>query len=207
MKLNVDLRTIPTIVFSWSKRRRKSWASRVISLAEKLDIPLDSNVVNVKRLLSIHDDSTWFMHLWDDKNLENGNKLRTYRTFKKDKTPEAYLLQPMPIHHRQIIARFRCGTLKLAVETGRYKKPVTPLNERLCKFCHNCIENETHFLIDCPMYTDIRFNVFNNQFIPEYFTNLSSSNKLIYIMQCDPIQSILASCIFQMFKRRKHFTN
>ena len=39
--------------------------------------------------------------------------------------------------------------------TGRYDN--VPRNERICNFCNcNKIEDETHFLLDCPAYSQVR---------------------------------------------------
>ena len=47
--------------------------------------------------------------------------------------------------------------LTLAIETGRYAKPPVPVENRLCFACNkNCVENENHFLLDCPLYDDLR---------------------------------------------------
>ena len=45
----------------------------------------------------------------------------------------------------------------MAVELGRYRRPVTPLVQRTCCVCNSGhIENEEHFLIQCNKYTTIR---------------------------------------------------
>ena len=55
--------------------------------------------------------------------------------------------------HRRVLAKFRSCNLPLAIETGRYNRPKTPVIER----CHmDAIEDETHFLIDCEFYSDIK---------------------------------------------------
>ena len=78
----------------------------------------------------------------------NGNKLRTYRTYKNKLNTEHYIKLNMRQDHRRILARFRSCNLPLAIETGRFFKPKTPLNQRLCRFCKtSVIEDETHFLI------------------------------------------------------------
>jgi hypothetical protein len=58
-------------------------------------------------------------------------------------------------HLRSYICKLRCGTLPLAIETGRFNKPPIPLNERTCpfNFCYNTVEDEVHFLIDCDIYS------------------------------------------------------
>lgn len=114
----------------------------------------DKSQINIfldtaKTVILKQDFDKWNHELWNDKgNGDNGNKLRTYRTFKSEIGCEQYLTQLIPRHHRRVYSSFRCGSLPLRVETGRYSKPKTPLNDRLCQLCKNCdIENEKHFFI------------------------------------------------------------
>ena len=59
------------------------------------------------------------------------------------------------------------------------------MNERLCKFCQlNTLEDETHFLIDCELYSDLRQLLFERAvLLNENFENLSSTEKLSFLMQ------------------------
>ena len=83
-------------------------------------------------------------------NAANGNKLRTYRQHKNVLKTEHYVTCNLSRGHRRTLAKFRSCSLPLAIETGRYNRPKTPVFERLCKFCDtNAIEDETHFLVDC----------------------------------------------------------
>ena len=48
------------------------------------------------------------------------------------------------------------GTHKLEVEAGRCHKPnKLPYNERKCQLC-NTLEDEFHFLLECPLNYDLR---------------------------------------------------
>ncbi len=60
--------------------------------------------------------------------------------------------------HRSAFAIFRCGVAPLRVETGRYEN--IPFNERSCFNCLDSIEDEIHVLLECPLYSDIRANIF-----------------------------------------------
>ena len=42
----------------------------------------------------------------------------------------------------------------LKIETNRYEGLVE--NDRLCHFCSNDIEDESHVILKCAMYQDIR---------------------------------------------------
>ena len=147
--------------------------------------------------LTAIDKQNWQTQLLNVRNdSKNSNKLRTYRTYKTIFTTE------------RILAKFRSCNLPLAVETGRYTKPKTPMRDRLYKFCIAAVENEMHFLIDCAFYSDIRCilfqcaNILNRDFI-----SLTSGEKLIFRMQNSDPQQKLASSLLLMCSRRRSTAN
>jgi hypothetical protein len=93
-------------------------------------------------------------------------KTRTYRTLKHKLTfQKAYLSYP-DREARRVMTRLRGGTNELRIETGRHKitsrdKPL-PLLERTCLLCPSDdekkrdVEDETHFVLDCELYEDLR---------------------------------------------------
>ena len=46
------------------------------------------------------------------------------------------------------------------IEKGRHQG--LQENQRLCPFCDNQIENEKHFVMECPTYNVLRKNFFDN---------------------------------------------
>ena len=161
------------MIHNWSSRKQRSWAANVKKLAKSLSIEdnilYDENsaktfTLHVKQKIFIHDEQMWFSKLWNDSGTVNENKLRLYRQCKKDLRSEAYVRTEMPRYLRSYICQLRCGTLPLTVETGRFNRPPTPLDERTCPFCNFCVEDEVHFMVDCPIYSDLRFDLFNTCF-------------------------------------------
>lgn len=57
---------------------------------------------------------------------------------------------------RKTIARFRLSSHSLSVETGRWRRPCIPRDQRFCPFCPGIMEDEFHFLIVCPEYAPLR---------------------------------------------------
>ena len=54
--------------------------------------------------------------------------------------------------------KVRC--LPLHIETGRYRN--LKVEERLCKVCNlKTVENELHFVFDCPTYSQLRLVYYN----------------------------------------------
>jgi len=61
--------------------------------------------------------------------------------------------------HRRLISRFRCGCHGLHVDTGRFGKGSEHCSreDRVCLVCmSSSVEDEHHFLFDCPAYCRIR---------------------------------------------------
>ena len=159
----------------------------------------------VKEKLTMIDSDKLKNDIFNDRNLENGSKLRTYRKFKDNLGTSHYVRTVKFRDQRRVLSNFRCGALPLAIETGRYTKPPTQLHDRLCQFCDaNEVESEIHFLIECNFYSDIRESFFDRvSLVNNTFKNLCSDEKFIFIISCDETQISLAKILTTMFKRRK----
>ena len=57
--------------------------------------------------------------------------------------------------HRVLVSRWRLSCHKLHIETGRYKTPKLPREQRLCKQC-GTVEDEHHALFVCTAHYNIR---------------------------------------------------
>jgi hypothetical protein len=51
---------------------------------------------------------------------------------------------------RNKLTKIRISAHSLVIETGRYTKPVTPSDQRTCKYCKHLVENEILFFISMP---------------------------------------------------------
>ena len=80
---------------------------------------------------------------------------------------QKYLTFNINRYVRSFLTKLRLSAHSLAIETGRYCKPTIPANERFCKACKDKVEDEHHFLIECPIYNSVRdkfFTQFNRKF-------------------------------------------
>ena len=115
------------------------------------------------------------------------NKLRTYRHFKHDFNTEGCLRTVKNRQHRSALAKFRCGVAPIQIELGRYGG--VPENERLCPICLQDVESETHVLIDCDFYQDIRSDLMRYASTNiENFRELNSFEKLCALLSCEDVQ-------------------
>ena len=176
---NLDGNRLVKKIHESSKSKQRSWNSRVLKFIEQIELSSLINAQNMtirqkvniaKDKLNTMDAENWLRDVHNDRNCENGNKLRTFRQFKSYLQASSYVKSVKFRDYRRTLSNFRCGSLPLAIETGRYTKPVTPLNERICQFCDgNTIETEQHFLMNCNFYSDLREELLNSPFYQAMF--------------------------------------
>ena len=80
------------------------------------------------------------------------------------------------------MAEIRVSAHNLEIERGRKNKPKSvPANERFCRNCKTMVEDEVHFISDCPIYESLR-----NEYLPRrhqnpdaYFINLFKTSDTV----------------------------
>ena len=157
-------------IFMWSKSvRGRNWPQRVCTLLYQcnLQVYCDAEIIvkstfikDVNEQLEIIHGTKWLdiVNKKVSKCKKGKNKLRTYNTFKSEFVSECYVYSIMPKCHRSAMAQLRCGTAPIQIEIGRYTG--VPEQERICPLCHSSVENELHVITECPVYNDIRHNLF-----------------------------------------------
>ena len=117
-----------------------------------------------------------------ENEIEIKPKLRTYKLFKHDFKVEEYV-QCKDRQKRSLFAQIRIGILPLKIETGRFSN--IAVNERHCEMCSSQnIEDELHFICVCPLYDDLRNNLFASASqISQNFNFLNNTQKLIFLFQ------------------------
>ena len=96
-----------------------------------------------------------------------GNKLRKYRLVKQRWGVERYLKLVRQFPVRRLLARLRSGVLRLRLEEGRFEaaraeqrgqalEAAQKEQLRHCPFCPGCVEDEVHFVSVCPVYGQLR---------------------------------------------------
>lgn len=137
-----------------------------------------------------------------------GNKLRTYRTFKKSFYTEFYVSGFLSHAQRSALAQFRCGIAPLRIETGRYEG--IPLENRTCFNCVHCVESESHVILHCVLYDDLRDVLFEKARCVGFnygfnFDLLSDSDKLCMILAHSDMYLSAAKFCRSVLLRRNHF--
>ena len=92
-----------------------------------------------------------------------------------------------------------CMGFNMILKSGRWTKPTrTPLEERLCYLC-NTLEDECHFVLECPAY-----NEFRCKYIHKYYWKRPSMSKFTELMTTDnkPILQKLACFVQKSYALR-----
>ena len=101
-------------------------------------------------------------------------------------------------HQRKLLTRLRISSHKLMVlvERGRYKK--LDVSQRLCQNCNlNLIEDETHFLFQCPVNASDRgklISVSSEKCLN--FTTLQDNERMIWLLNNENVPVLNNLCNF-----------
>ncbi len=188
-------------VFMSSKGHDSPWKKELSSIFEEVDVlyiyrsNLCCSINSIKNKFLFRFEETW------SKNVLLKPKLKTYIQIKENFAPETYVLARLSRNQRSLVAQLRTGILPLAIETGRFNNILE--DNRLCEMCDlNDVESESHFLLYCTLYDDLRECLFNDilQRNPDMFY-WSDEEKLKWLFDFDIFG--LAIFISKAWKRRQ----
>ena len=102
---------------------------------------------------------------------------------------------------RQSLTKFRLSNNTLDIEKLRHTTPITLKEQRFCPFCPEDVEDEVHFLIQCPTYQFLRFDMFQNIDKPHLFLQKTPIEQFIELMNHENAQ-IVAKTVNKLFDIR-----
>lgn len=110
--------------------------------------------------------------------IRNSTSLSLFKELSVNFEPAPYLRILCNHNYRNILSKLRLSSHSLAIETGRHTG--ISRNDRKCTLCNlNEIEDEYHFIIICPFYSEIR-----KEYISKYYVNKPSMHKFIELLNC-----------------------
>ena len=181
----------------------QNWAFHIKSLLEQLGF---ANVWREQDLLTAIPLTQIRQRLIDQAtqsiiaSVNDSRKLVLYRRYKKDMKIEKYLSSISNKKYKIALSKFRLSSHSLSIETGRYAD--ISVDERICNFCNmRKIEDEFHFLLVCPHYTDLR-----RKYLKRYFCRWPTLNKFDQLMSTSSKKDItnLSKYIYFAFQKRNN---
>ena len=138
--------------------------------------------------------------------LSESPKAITYTSIKNTVFLEKYLCTIENLKHKIALSRFRLSNHDLLIEKGRHMRPRLERSDRKCFLCKDKIENEIHFLTECPLYNNERKILFNScrRTCPNFDYLVTNEQIFCFVMTSEEPIVIrnLAKFIFQAFKIR-----
>ena len=128
-------------------------------------------------------------------------KLRTYGLLKTTIGFEKYLEQITKPATRITVTKLRLSNHNLMIETGRYNK--IPKELRLCPLCLKTVETEIHFLVECPVYTNMREKILERILLKKpAFAYYANTHQFLYLLSDENILET-SKFIEECFELRK----
>ena len=164
------------------EQESRSEPNNIFSLVVKFVNPIDqeqdmNNKYTLKKMIHLNYDNTWKIEIL------KSPKAESYFIHKTQPKFEVYFQVIKNNKHRRALTRLRLSCHQLMIEKGRHQKPYIERTLRKCKLCENKIEDEAHFLIDCPLYEKEREPLENLCIVQApNFVNLTTTQKFIFIM-------------------------
>ena len=183
------------------------WSSNVKLLLEELgfsNLWNEQSITKVQVELVIQKINDQFLQTFYS-SVENTSKLDVFRRIDKQFKLEKYITSVDNDKHRVSLTRFRCSAHKLMIEEGRYRRPKIARGLRKCSLCSmDVVEDEYHFLLTCPAYSDIR-----KRLLPRYYCRWPSTYKFIKLLRSDQTSIIkrLAKFIYEANVKRVSILN
>ena len=160
--------------------------------------PFIHKIVHLKQCESFHNQAF--------ESIQNQeSKLRTYSLFKTDVGCERYLHEITNMKIRQSLTKFRLSNNSLNIEKLRHTTPKTPKEQRFCPFCPKEVEDEVHFLIQCPTYQFPRFDMVQNIDKAHLFSQ-TPKEQFIELMNHENAQ-IVTKTVNKLFELRDFLVN
>ena len=160
MATNTNCNEIVFDSYQYSSTEHLSWTENMEKMLSEIGLmevfntkDPDAHLKAFQRLRDIYHQTT----LEKIKNEEC--KLRTYALFKTTPGFEKYLDEITCIKERTALTKFRISNSVLMIEKGRHQN--IDKNLRFCPFCTDKVEDEKHFLLECPIYKFIRSDLYS----------------------------------------------
>ena len=149
------------------------------------------NISNLHKK-SIRKESRSYYEIWWRDQIRTSTRGLFFLKLKQNICYEKYLDQLNQHNLRCSLSKIRLSDHKLMIEQGRKTKPKTPRQEQICVSCddgtNSKIEDEVHFLFDCPWRKYIlqrdRLICEIEKVVP-FSRNMDSYNTCLFALSCE----------------------
>ena len=181
---------------------KSSWATHVRNILEIYgfsDVWTNQGVANVNCFLNVFKQRVrdCYIQNWNEQ-INISTRANTYKLF-ADFNFQFYLDTITIQKYRIALTKLRVSSHRHEIEVGRWHKP-QPLDvsDRKCILC-NKLEDEYHFLLECPLYDNLR-----STYIKPYFWKRINTFKFAQLLSSTNSTTIknLSTYICKAFNQR-----
>ena len=145
--------------YQYSCEKSLSWTENMKAMLSENGLMESFDTRDPETHLNIFRRLTDIFHQTTLENIKKEDcKLRTYALFKTYPGFEKYLDEILCIKERTALTKFRISNSTLMIEKGRHMN--IDKDSRFCPFCLDKVEDEKHFLIECPTYRHLRSDLY-----------------------------------------------
>ena len=113
---------------------------------------------------------------------EEGSRYQMYRKLNPELSKhEIYWAKDISEYKRISFSRFRTGSHRLKIETGRWSR--IPRERRVCSCDDGGVQDEPHLIVNCSHLSNLRIEFPNLVFSVEGFFNFSSGDQAAYLFK------------------------
>ena len=132
-------------------------------------------------------------------------QLRTYVKIKNFEQKPCFLYKPLSFIQRKFLAKLCTSCLEIKICTGRYLQ--LPEVSRVCPVTPECqaqsvVETETHFLLQCGAYSNLRQLFFDKLTLPDNFHFRSEAEQISTLINTPDYVKHTAQFIIDAFDLR-----
>ena len=202
------VKSVFNMLYNLNDQGFQTWATRVceLALAYNIDINETANMKSDQfksacQNIIKHD----FIDKWNYEIKGNPSTiLKTYALYKSQYVTEAYLDLISNLKHRIALSKLRASSHNLEIERGRYTRPITNLEDRLCPVCH-VVDNEIHFVTKCRINEYPRASLWHKiNTIESDFEQLDDKGKFCFLMSNSDRRTLswFGKYVYQSFNMR-----
>lgn len=129
--------------------------------------------------------------------IENSSRSLFYRNISVNLKFKEYINTIEVKSHRQALCRLIVSSHPLRIESGRWDR--TEIQNRTCHMCPSKLEDEYHFVLVCPLYSNLR-----RDFIKRFYWSRPSMDKFVKLITDESKKQIkgLAKYVYLAFQER-----
>ena len=172
---------------------KNNWANKVKTLLDTFgfsDYWLYQNNIDETRFISIFKTRILdcFKQTWSS-NIKNNRVLKSlYQCIKPNWGLENYIRILNTKQNRSALTKIRISSHNLRIESGRYGRQRIERSDKVCTVCNSGeIEDEYHFILICPAYSDFRKNYISRK----YFRVRPNMFKLLQLLNSSNVRILL----------------